>query len=204
MGLTKVPFGYYFLHFFLGFLQALPLQLGGKRGATVSMASHMARLFLSWTKRSKMSEALLFLDVQTAFYHVLRPLIARHKDFHRQLLEIVTHFDLEPEAYQELCQALDEPTAMNQASVLAPLESLLAEAHANTWFSTPGRPELIHTRGGTRPGDPFADLIFNFLFAKVMKKIKLALAQEDLLLQINWSGQRHPPSLESDFYGYGP
>ena len=181
---------------------ALPLQLGGRRGSTVSMASHMVRLFLGWTKRCAMSSALLFLDVQTAFYRVLRPLIAKHKEFHRQLIEIIQFFDLDPEAYQELCQALDEPTAMHQAGVPTPLENLVAEAHANTWFSTPGRDELIRTRGGTRPGDPFADLIFNFLFSKVMKKVKLALAQEDLLIRLNWSGQRelHPPHIESDRY----
>ena len=66
------------------------------------------------------------------------------------------------------------------------------EIHNHTWFSVAGSSKLVMTRSGTRPGDPFADVIFNLLFAKILAKIKLQLQQEELLLQVAWSNQRHP------------
>ena len=128
--------------------------------------------------------------MQTAFYRILRPLIARYGDFNAQLCAIIERFELEPETYQELCKALDEPTAMTETDVPPILEAIAAELHTNTWFATSCRDELVRTSGGTRPGSPCADLIFNFLFMKVVHRIRRELFSEELLIELEWTGDK--------------
>ena len=169
---------------------ALPMQLGGRRNSTVGMAGHLARLFLSWCRRASITSGILFLDIQTAFYRVVRPLICRYGSFHDQLRSIIQFFDLEPELFQDVCQSLDESSAMAEFGVPPHLEAMCAEIHASTWFSTEGRSELVRTCGGTRPGSPCADLVFNMLFSKVMHKLRDSLYAQGLLCDFDWSGAR--------------
>ena len=169
---------------------ALPMQLGGRKHATVGTAGHLARLFLSWCRQSSVTAGILFLDIQTAFYRVLRPLICRYAHFHEQLRNIIQYFELGPELYQEVCESLNEPSAMMECDVPQHLEALCSELHASTWFSTANREELVRTCGGTRPGSPCADLIFNMLFQKVLRKLRSSLYAQGLLCDFDWSGEK--------------
>ena len=169
---------------------ALPMQLGGRRKCTVAAASHIVRLFQSWAKYQKWTTGVLFLDIQTAFYRILRPLIARHGTFHAQLSAIIDRFGLDASTYQEVCKALDETSVLTDLDVPPIWEAMLAELHTNTWFSTASRQELVRTQGGTRPGSPCADIVFSFLFLKVITGIRQQLYADGLLIEVDWTGSK--------------
>ena len=44
---------------------------------------------------------------------------------------------------------------------------LLTELFLDTWFTVPADAELHHTLRGTKPGDPFGDIVFNFLMGRI-------------------------------------
>ena len=55
------------------FLQAQ--QLGGRRGTPVVLGCHQVRAFQRLCAQLRQPSALLFIDLQEAFYRVVRPLV---------------------------------------------------------------------------------------------------------------------------------
>ena len=60
------------------------------------------------------------------------------------------------------------------------LQSLLANAHSGTWFSVKRSEERLLTRGGSLPGDPLGDLVFNFLMAHILRQLHARLRNSGL------------------------
>ena len=173
-------------------LSAAPMQLGGRPGASVTHAAHACRTFLHWCKRSCTTAAILFLDIRAAFYRVIRPLVAQSCTLNEQLLRVAEKFGLSPDAYQDMLTMLHSTTAMKEAGVPPFQEELTAEFHQGTWFATPHLSSLVQTSAGSRPGDPYADLVFNFLFRQVLLSVKDDLESIGLVFQLDWCGVKTP------------
>ena len=171
-------------------LSAQPMQLGGKPGASVTQASHISRTFLSWAKKRCFSAAILFLDIRSAFYRVIRPLIAQSAKLHEQLVLVVDKFGLPPQTVQDLLAHLHSSSIMKEFGVPEFHEQMTAELHQSTWFSTPLLSTLVGTQAGTRPGNPFADLVFNYLFAYILRDLKDDLETVGLIFSLEHCGQR--------------
>ena len=167
---------------------SLPLQIGGVRKARVTFAGQHVRAFMSWSKRASFPAAVLFLDVKTAFYRIVRPLIARSPLLYDQLTGIIERFNLPPSALQQLLQKLDQPSAVATAGVPKPVEQLIGELHESTWFQVPGTPTLTATGAGTRPGDPLADICFNFVFMNILDRLRMQLEEIGILFDLQWAG----------------
>eukprot|EP00439_Symbiodinium_sp_Y106_P062324 s592_g9.t1 len=79
---------------------------------------------------------------------------------------------------------------------------MLSEVLCDTWFTWERSTSLAQVRGGTRPGDNLADLLFSFLFSEVLARIRARLSDLDLQCRFAWheawSGQ-----LSSDCSGLG-
>ena len=175
-------------------VRALGMQLGGKRKAMVTHGAHAIRSFVSWTRRSLRPSAVLFVDIRTAFYRVVRPLIASSSRFHEQVIAIIQRFGLPSTALQELYRILDESTALAENDVPHCLEDLMDEFHSATWFEVDHGSTLTQTNAGSRPGDPLADITFSFLFMKVMLKVRHDLEEAGVILSLDWCGNKtiHP------------
>ena len=169
-------------------LRTLPLQLGGKRRALVSQAAQIVRSFTSWSRRACRPSAVIFFDIRTAFYRVVRPLVAHLPHLHQQIITLIERFGLPPTALQELYRIMDGHTAMREASAHPFLENMMGEFNQGTWFETPYLQELSLTEAGTRPGDPLADITFSFLFSKVLHKAKTDLEDIGVIFDLQWSG----------------
>ena len=66
-------------------------------------------------------------------------------------------------ALQDLTNELKENNAFQQAKIPDHLASLATGMYKDSWFCAQGANDLAATGKGTRPGDPFGDLAFNFL-----------------------------------------
>ena len=58
---------------------------------------------------------------------------------------------------------------------------------SSTWLRLPHQPDVVVTDLGTRPGDSLADLLFSYLFAVVLDKVRCSLLTEGFDLQVAWS-----------------
>ena len=171
--------------------QMLPMQLGGRRHRSVQQSARMLRLFLAACKQQKLSSGVIFLDIQTAYYKVIRELVAAAPTPTDTLRELISTFRLPQEALQELENMLRHSPSISTRCGMAPhMEALLSELHQDTWFTTPGLETLTHTRVGTRPGSCFADVFFNFLFAHVLREVQELLAERGILTQLEWGGRK--------------
>ena len=173
-------------------LNALDVQLGGQRGGIVTQAGHMIRAFLAWARKQKMPVAVIFLDIRTAFYRVIRPLVAQFRENHLALRALLQRFQLPDSAFQDLLAHLHEDSAVKRAGVSAFAEGHLAECHNDTWFEVPGAAGTVATATGTRPGDPLADMTFNFIFTRILRSMRTALEDAGLVFELEWSGVRTP------------
>ncbi len=44
-----------------------------------------------------------------------------------------------------------------------------------------GQEDVVRTKQGTRPGDSFADVVFGFLWARVLKRLETELSAQGIL-----------------------
>ena len=168
----------------------LPMQLGGRPKRAVQQSAHILRLFASACKRAGRSCGIIFLDIKTAYYQVVRETVARASGTATFVPSIIAAFNLPEACEDELNRLLHTRTAANRIGLPRYLEMLLAELHTNTWFTTDQVDVLTETRLGTRPGSCFADVFFNFLFAKVLDEVTQTVADQGLLTTLEWSGKR--------------
>ncbi len=148
------------------------------------MAAQHVREFQKFAKRTQLSAAILFVDVQNAFYTVLRELVTELPTSDDDVARLICAVGLPPEAMHELANYLAQPSLLEQAGVDEHLQALVADTFSATWFSTEGLDQVVATKRGTRPGDPLADQLFGFVIAKVQHRIHDLLAQEGLLVSL--------------------
>ena len=173
------------------FLEAgmLPMQVGGRAHKSVQQGAHMLRLFMDTCKQQNLACGVVFLDIKTAYYKVLRELVATIHAPEERLRALIDTFNLPSEALQELESKLKASTPIAAQLGTNPyMTSMLGELHSDTWFSTQGLDGVTVTTIGTRPGSCFADILFNILFAAVLKETKEQLGELGVMTDLQWNG----------------
>ena len=161
-----------------------PLQIGGLPRYPVTMAAQAARLFAS--PHQKGNGLLLFLDLREAFYRVARPLLVHMGHTEEDTARVFQALQLPAEAFHTFRCNLAGTSAACHAGASEWMQSLFRELLSDTWFRLPQQPDVIVTDLGTRPGDCLADLLFSYLFAVVLDKVKHSLMAEGFDLQLEW------------------
>ena len=171
---------------------AIPCQYGGRRGKSVSMASHSLQIFLADSRQRKQSTAVVFVDIRQAFYRLIRSHaldIPVDDDFAQR---VFASLGLDQDAFPDFVRSLDTTAALNSAGVPDHLRRLLVDSFQKTWFFVNGSSTLTETRQGSRPGDVYADMVFSFAISRIMKKVTAKLQKYGLLQEISWDGGHHP------------
>ena len=70
---------------------------------------------------------------------------------------------------------------LERASVPSHLRALVADSYRGSWITTNGRATATMTSAGSRPGEPLADLIFNFITAAIFHDLDLQLRAQGLV-----------------------
>ena len=144
-------------------------QLGGRKKVPVNLGLHEARSFLRGGQQRGQSVGLLMVDLTEAFYRVLRPLAVGGSYTDEQLAAIVHKLGMPKDVLHELQQHLNDPSAIEQARLPHHLCRVLHAIHTDTFFQIHGQEDCCRTSVGSRPGDCFADVVFSYLFARVLK-----------------------------------
>ena len=156
-------------------------QIGGRRHVPVQLGVHMVRAYLRLQARRGRSTAIVFLDLQEAFYRVLCPLALGGAMTDDAIATMMQRLALPTSAMEELARHLEEPGATERASVPEHLQRALDAIHTDTHFHMEGQQDQIRTQAGSRPGDPFADVVFGFLFSRLLHEMSSRLQQMHLL-----------------------
>ena len=135
------------------------------------MVQLFLRMMVQQGMAMKQATAILFVDLKSAFYTVVRELVLPLDREGRGLEVVLGSFDSKPAIKEALMKVLLQPAMLSEQACPAHLAAMAAEAHCNTWFVTEGCKDIAVSNTSSMPGRPMADLIFNFLLAPALKEI---------------------------------
>ena len=139
-------------------------------GGCVSHASHSLRLFIQAAARRNESVGVLYLDVRSAYYRVVRQLAVRDGGGYEQFLRVMRFFNLDQTSYQDLLSELAHEPCCPASGMDGQHEAILCELLSSTWFTSRRREAVYESLAGTRPGDGLADLVFGFVFKRILRR----------------------------------
>ena len=150
-------------------------QLGGRPKIPVSFASHIAKAFQRYQVQRGRSHGLLFLDLEEAYYRVIRPLAVGGVWSDEQVAAMAARLHLEGDVLNDLYDNLRSPDALQCAQVPKSHRHYIQAIHMDTWFKVPNQRDCTRTLAGSRPGDSFADVVFGYLWARILRRLEAEL-----------------------------
>ena len=164
-----------------------PLQISAQPGALVSQAAHMIRLHLSMCKQRRVSGSILFLDIQSAYYRLLRQHAFGLDCSDEGIFTLLHRMGIRDATIQDVADAITGPTLLEESGCPLHLRQMIKTFHDQTWFLVTGDRRLIETHRGTRPGDGFADVIWNITFAKFLNSVTAKLKATGAFKELGWN-----------------
>ena len=168
-----------------------PLQLGALGGAGIETIALAARTFQLQKHARRQPWGIVFVDVQAAFYRVIRQLITPHQDDDRSLLQLFHRLGLPAKAIEALYEQLHKLSILTTIGVPAQLMAQIQDIMTATWFRIDMHAVLTLTACGTRPGDPAADLLFALAFGEFLRVISDDVSRHGLEPTLSVPASRH-------------
>ena len=165
-------------------------QLGGRRAMPVTYGVHLVRAFQRQAKHAGTSCALIMLDLKEAFYRIFRPLCMDGKVTDDAIAALMQRLQMPHDALEVLRNLIKEPCALQQAGMDWRQQRSVRAVHSQTHFWMHQQQDVVHTSHGSGPGDPFADIIFSYVWAIVLHKLQFFMQSQEIL-----SAFPHRPSL---------
>eukprot|EP00435_Cladocopium_sp_Y103_P050915 s299_g15.t1 len=156
-------------------------QLGGKRKIPVTLGVHQSRAFLRSRLGRGQNVGFLFLDLCEAFYRIVRELSVGGPIPDEVIARMGHRLGMGSDLLHDLYQHLAEPSAIARANMPDHLQTMVRALHTDTHFHLSGQQDTCRTRLGTRPGDSWADLIFSFVWARILRDLEGDMLREGLL-----------------------
>ncbi|CAE7680575.1 unnamed protein product, partial [Symbiodinium sp. CCMP2456] len=172
-------------------MHSLPMQLGGKSGCSSVFGHLCSRSILSFARSQTLSAGLLFVDLASAYYAVIRETILGGGLADKPLAEIAGALGLTDEDLQVLHHYVAREPILQQQSADPLLTDLARQLHQQTWFVLAEDSHIVETMRGTRPGGTLADALFNVLFERVLARRASPALSESFPL-VPWDGVRTP------------
>ena len=116
--------------------------------------------------------AMLYLDLTEAFYRIMRPLVVGGEIEDELIIYVGARLGLSEDLLGELHRHLAEPSAVERAQLPQHLQHTLRALHQDTHFHVKGQADRWRTRLGSRPGDCFADVIFSYLWCRILTTLQ--------------------------------
>ena len=161
------------------------LQLGGRKAQQTIYGTHVVRTFLTVARARKQSAATIFVDLEAAFYRMLRELAVGPCQTEVPLDELLERLQV-PACYRP---AVRHAASTAEQGILAELpaclKAYLLSWQRNTWFMHAETGDSASVRTGSRPGLPLADLIFNLAATGLLTEIQDAFEAEGITTAIH-------------------
>ena len=174
---------------------ATPGQHGSLPGQNIGIPSHQVLAYLQLAQKKGLSTAAVFLDGRSAYYATVREyLFAQELDDERSLRGLLDLLIPDTNLHDEAVAALVGPGLLQEAGIPAGLQGFLREHLQGTWFTLQPCPlQVQHTKSGTTPGSPLADILFQFVQTSFMRNVMCELEEHGLQAQISVSSDAFSP-----------
>eukprot|EP00438_Fugacium_kawagutii_P027568 Skav206272 [mRNA] locus=scaffold888:387625:392637:+ [translate_table: standard] len=159
-------------------------QLGGRRGVAVAAASHQAKAFLRYCKRKGSPVAVAYLDLKEAYYRILRPLAFGDVVTDAELAQFLARLNLPADCLDDLRAHVQQPSAMMDAAAPRVVQRVARALHQDTHWWVDGQRSVCRTTQGSRPGDSWADIVFGYIWARLLKELEQAMESHGVLAHL--------------------
>eukprot|EP00438_Fugacium_kawagutii_P016420 Skav206440 [mRNA] locus=scaffold295:130038:133282:- [translate_table: standard] len=166
------------------------LQFGGRAAHGTDMAHHLLQTHLAWSKSRCQPAGVVFVDLKSAFYSVLRQGLLRNVDpesVDSALLHFLATQGLHPDQALATLQRADRDVAT--AGISDHMERVLRDLLWNTHFCVDHIDAPVRTSRGTRPGDPIGDILFNMVMSLILSEARRSIVENT---DAEWLGIRGP------------
>ena len=163
------------------------LVFGGRSGQSALFGSFLSRAFVRVTKLRHVSASLVFCDLASAYYRVIRELLVGHDAQQVSLRDICAGLSLTDSDLQAVAHTIATDPVLGPDSAF--LQRTVQEVGHFSWFLMSQDNQVVHTRRGTRPGGPIADLLFSVLFVRALETRRLEAGSSNVPF-FRWDGVR--------------
>ena len=159
-------------------------QCGGLLRRGTHFAAHMVRSFCMLAALTGESCAVFFGDLIAAFDSVVREIIMGGRLDPDALRRRLRALALEPDVVEAIVAYVAAGDLLQRAGVPEEVADLVRLVHNSTWFTSRGCDDLAITGGGTRAGNPLADLLFNLIAAGLFRVVRARLVSAGLVTML--------------------
>ncbi len=159
-----------------------------RAGGNVSHASQALKLYCNGASAQGDSIGVLFLDVKAAYYRVIRQLVVGNSG-PESLERVMQHFDLGATDLQDLLEVANGVPEGKNSDLTQHQELMLEELLSSTWFTAQHRSTMYESLAGSRPGDGLADVVFGFIFKRILRRATARLGETLQLEEVDIDGE---------------
>ena len=162
--------------------------LVGWRGLGIEPLHLMVRMWQSNARATKKALGLAFLDVKSAFYRVVKAMLATVDGSADSLARVFRDLQLPETAYQQFLQNVGQSNMIEKATGSRLVAGHVASSLSHTWFLIPNGQHVCAPKTGSRPGDPCADILFGYVMAQILATVRTKAEAVGVPLQIDVAG----------------
>ena len=144
----------------------LAVQCGGVPGFGTDFPTLAARLFQDRAKKLGQSTAIIFVDAKQAFYAIIRSLVVPVCESDEAVAFMFSQLKIPPSSMDALRATLRKGPTITETKVAPAASRDIASTLSACHFTVRGSSLLGSANKGTRPGHPYADIIFAFCFSE--------------------------------------
>lgn len=169
------------------FKGATTMQFTAQPKALVTQASHCVRMFLRSQIARGRSCYAMFLDIQAAYYRLIRQHSINSYFSDSSILQFLERMGVTGLSIQDLATILQGPNALEELECPPHLRKIVATLHASTWWRLDADEAIIRTERGTTPGDGFANVIWQLCFSRYLHSVDDILTSLSIQCQLPWN-----------------
>ena len=168
------------------------LHLGSRKQAPVTFAALFVLSHLRRSHRHGHSASVLYLDTSAAYYRIVRELAVGDIRRDDTVIRLFQRFGLDADDMQELMATVATGGMLAQAGAPSALRQVVKDVHLNTWFVSrfSDGSQVCSSLAGSRPGESWADLIYAFVYSRVLWKVHEFAVAEDLTFSVPHDASR--------------
>ena len=162
-------------------MMASPMQYGGRRGLSPTALHTQIRMWQSNAAALGKSLAIIFMDIRSAFYSVVKQFLTGECETQEKLAAIFMKLKLPQTAWHQFQENLHGTNLAARITTSKHAQANIRSMLCSTWFAIPDAPGIKAPQTGSRPGDPLADILFSVLMTTVLETIDSRLDALGLL-----------------------
>ena len=160
---------------------AQPMQWGGRSGLSIESLHLQVQMWQAQARRQRISHALLFIDIRSAFYSVVKEMLTGCGD-DIQIKHVFQRMGVPLSAWEQFQANVKKENTIQRATQSTLMADSTQALLQHTWFAIPDGCAIQAPATGSRPGDPSADVLFSFVMSRVLGQIQERACQAGMPL----------------------